>query len=86
MEPKRILIQLEQEFTEARAKNLIAGLWYNVHLPSAYMQIDFKPNTTLATKKRLVNYIKKNYTVLTADLIDLDKSLYITFDFWDRFS
>jgi hypothetical protein len=85
MNIKRPILELEKEIKTARDRGLIANVTHNVYLTESYMYISFKEQTPNETKEKLIYYIKSTYEVNAATLLEHDRVLYITFNFWNRF-
>jgi hypothetical protein len=81
---RKPLIELEQECEDARNRNLIDEYLYNPFLTRPYILIRFHKTTAFAQKLEIREYIKRHYTVESAEFVSEGNALYVVYGFWDR--
>lgn len=85
MSNKRPIKDLEEQFTEARSRHLIADIISNPHLSQCYILITFHESTKKKVRIDVLKYIQKTYDIIDAQLIPDENSLYIVYDYWSRY-
>lgn len=85
-EDKKPIIDLERECQTARKNDLIEEYVYCPTSSQPYMLIRFYESTSKAVMQKIVSYITLNYDIEYSELNLDDKTLYICYNFWKRFS
>jgi hypothetical protein len=79
------LIELERECNHARLRGLLKDLIYCPLSNHPYLVLKFSEETPKSCMERILRYIKQNYDIDIIELSVVERTMYISYDFWKRF-